>query len=67
MSSLAETLCLNAWTLIFSAQFEIHLILLVSEDHSNQSRQSMNPDINLSAEVTGLINNGISLAKVMFL
>lgn len=53
--------------LIFSAQFEIHLILLVSEDHSDQSRQFMNPDINLSAEVISLINNGISLAKVMFL
>lgn len=52
MSSLAEMLCLNAWTLIFSAQFEIHLDLLVSDDHLSQSRQAMSLDINLSAKVT---------------
>ena len=67
MSSQAQTVHLNAWILIFSAQLEPHLILLASEDHSNRSEQSVNPDINLSAKVTSLINNGISQVKVMSL
>lgn len=67
ISSQEQTVHLNARTLIFSAQLEPHLILLASEDHSNQSKQSVNPDINLSAKVTSLINNGISQVRVMSL
>lgn len=67
MFSQAQTVHLNAWMLIFSVQLEPHLILLASEDHSNQSKQSVNPDINLSAKATSLINNGISQVKAMSL
>lgn len=67
MSSQEQTVSLNAWTLIFSVQLESHLILSVSEDHSNWSKQSVNPDINLSAKVTSLISNGISQVEVMCL
>lgn len=67
MSSQAQTVHLNAWTLIFSVQLEPRLVLLTSEDHSNQSKQSVNPDINLSAEVTSSINNGINQVRVMSL